>query len=48
MIEYADGRRTESELRQMFLTLIKRDKPNKLDEFRRKLLKQKITQALAK
>ena len=48
MIEYTSGKRTESELRKIILPLIKRAKETKADELRRKILKQKITDALAK
>ena len=42
MIEYTDGRRTQAEIRQMFLALIQRDRQEKADKLRRKILKQKI------
>ena len=48
MIEYTNGKRTESELRKIILPLIKRAKETEADELRRKILKQKITDALAK
>lgn len=46
-MEYAAGRK-ESELRKMFLDLIKRDKEQKADATRRRILKYRIAKALEK
>lgn len=46
-MEYAAGR-SQAELRKMFLNLIKRDKEQKADETRRKILKYKLTKAMEK
>lgn len=46
-MEYAANRK-ESELRKMFLTLIKRDKEQRADATRRRILKYKIARALEK
>lgn len=46
-MEYAAGRK-EAELRKMFLNLIKRDKEQKADETRRRILKYRIAKAMEK
>lgn len=46
-MEYAAGR-TEAELRKMFINLIKRDKEQKAEELRRKILIYKINRLLEK
>lgn len=48
MVEYADRKRTQNEIRQMFLALIKRDNKAKADEFRRRILKDRIKSVLMK
>lgn len=46
-MEYAAGRK-EADLRKMFLNFIKRDKEQKADEIRRRILKHKIEETLQK
>ena len=45
-IEYTDGKRSQYEIRQMFLNLIRKDKEAKAEAIKRRMLKEYATAIL--